>query len=354
LHTTKAILSIAFSLCLLLGAFGCGGKGGDDVPPAEAASETAAQTGDPSGKSVMDYFTLKSNTYYEYESSTHDELSQQSYVSYTGGNRIQRRVSASSMSSTEVIEYKDGALALIFGEPTFYFFESLLDVEPNMSLIILKEPLFEGQTWKPDEYSDVVVTSMETQVATPSGNYSAMEVTTSYTDGRLQREYYAPGVGLVRTEYTTADGSTLDYSLARVSEGAELEVLTDFYNLDGEALERSVSLGTNADLAAIFTNELHKPVAGGEPLLPENVSILDLEVDRSENCVIMNLSSDLGLLGDTEVKTLQALADTLGNFFDVANARPLANTSMYSTANASFGPGDTLAVDLKSANHLVE
>jgi hypothetical protein len=295
---------------------------------------------------------MKSNTCYIYESPTHADLRQECFVTYTEGDRIQRRVAAPKMSSTEIIEYKDGALALIYGEPVFYFFESLLDVEPNMSFVILKEPLQTGQTWKPDEYSDVEITSMSTRIDTPAGSFDCMEVSTSYVDGRIQKEYYAPQVGLVKTTYTNAESTALEFSLTEMIEGAALDVYTSFYKPGTEPEERSVQVVTNTDLAEVFNTELHKPFSDGTQILPDSVALDMLVVDRTENCVYMDLSSDLAELGN-EVEILKALSDTIGNFFDTAKAKPLERGGEYSSANISYGIDDFIEVDLKSASGLL-
>ncbi|MDR2751241.1 MAG: hypothetical protein LBC41_11320 [Clostridiales bacterium] len=347
------VLAIAFSLSA------CGKSKDPQATPdanSEAPGNEAEQTDAPAPDSsatasISDYFAVKSNTCYIYESPTHADLRQECFVTYTEGSRIQRRVAAPKMSSTEIIEYKDGTLTLIYGEPVFYFFENLLDVEPNMSFVILKEPLQVGQTWKPDEYSDVEITSMSTRIDTPVGSYDCMEVSTSYVDGRLQKEYYAPLVGLVKTTYTNAEATVLEYSLMEVVEGAALDVYTSFYKPGTEPEERSVQIITNADLAAIFNTEFHAPFSDGTQSLPESVTLDKLVVDRSENCVYMDFSSDLSAL-DNELDILKALSDTLGNFFDTAKAKPLEHGGEYSSDNVTYGAEDFIEVDLKSASAL--
>jgi hypothetical protein len=220
-----------------------------------------------------------------------------------------------------------------------------------MAFVILKEPLQVGQTWKPDEYSDVEITSMSTRVDTPAGSYDAMEVSTTYMDGRVQQEYYAPGVGLIKTAYTNAEGTLLEYSLMEIVEGAALDVSASFYNPGADPEERSIQVTTNADLAALFNDELHKPFADGVLLLPDTVTLDRLVVDRTENCVYMDLSSDLSEL-ENETETLKALADTLGNFYDTARAKPLEHGGEYSSAAITYGAEDYIEVDLKSASAL--
>jgi hypothetical protein len=334
----KSIAMLASILILILLLPSCGAKDGIEetsAPEDPAVTESAETIESGGGESIAEYFFVKSNTCYQYESSIPD-LNQQVYVTYTGNDRIQRWVSAQKMSSTEVIEYKNGELKLIFGEPTFYYMENLLSVEPTLGFIILKEPLQVGQKWAPDEYTQVEITSMNSPVSTSSGDYEAMEISSTSTDGRVQREYYAKNVGLVKTEYTSSEGSLYDFSLKSI-ESATLDFPAYFYPIgDGEKEERFIRFTTDSDLAELISDEMHIPLEGGLSLLPEGVRINSLDVDRTVGGIAADLSSTLESFGTLEEQAVQAIADTLGNFYDISKVKLTVSGASYKPSGDGF------------------
>jgi hypothetical protein len=319
---------LIFVLFFFLTACGGGNKNDSDSIDNPQRSETATAT----STLIADYFPIKTNTSYYYESPNYPEINQQAYITYSNGQRIQRRVASGDTSATEVLQYQEGELRLVFGEPNYYFFEDLTTVEQNLDVLLLKEPLVPGQTWQMDATATSEVTASGANVSTPMGNYTALEVSTSYTDGRSQREYYAPRVGLVKTVYSTSDGSEYEFSLASVTESAVLDVPADFYihSTDGtyEREERVIQVSTNSDLLTVFREELKKPSETGYEWLPGEITVNSIELDRANDAVIIDISGRFNEEGGDMLR-IQSIADTLGQFYGTAKAKVLANGEFY-------------------------
>jgi hypothetical protein len=165
------------------------------------------------------------------------------------------------------------------------------------------------------------------------GAYSAIEVSTVFTDGRSQKEYYAEGIGLIKTVYPNKEGEQYEISLTGIVDSAALEVPIDLFIHDANLAsyskdERILTITTNCDLTAIINDELKVPASNGYVLLPNDISINRLEVNRAENAVIIDLNKALGAQsGDAQF--LQNLADTLGQFFGATRAKITINGEFY-------------------------
>ncbi|MDR1560361.1 MAG: GerMN domain-containing protein [Clostridiales bacterium] len=341
----KRILLTALAAMFLLTS--CGGA--DNNP--ETPTETPAQTSEPATDTILDYFPIRTNTNYHYESPANPELTQDIYVTYTGGSRVQRRAASDKVSSTEVLQYQNGELKLVYGEPNFYFYEDLTAVEPILDMLLLKEPLEQGRKWSLDAAGESEITGLDINVSTPSGDYSALEVATVFTDGRRQKEYYAKGAGLVKTVYTMPDNSTFEIDLASITEQASLIVPVDFFYPDAGSEtgygkeEREVTLNTNSGLASIFTEQMKAAGASGYVWLPGETRVNSIDVDRVNNLITVDLSDNNGV--GTE-EGLRMIADTLGHFYGASKVRPTVNGGDYTAAGKTYGQEDFITVTVEA------
>jgi hypothetical protein len=303
---------------------GCGTRNPADAAVSESvpAPSTNAAAELPS---ISNYFPIKTNTFYEFESPTLADLNQQVYVTYAEGNRVQRRVSTEKATATEVLEYANGQLRLVFGEPQFYYYENILTAEPSMDTLLLQEPLQVGQKWSMNADMSAEITDMEAIIATPFGELKTMEVTASFASGQTQKEYYAPDIGLVKTVYDTREYGLVEYSLVRVTEQAALNPTLNVYFVNGGQLtpeEKTIEISTNSDLAAVFSQALRDSAQGYADLLPADAKINSIRIDRAVGGLYLDLSQEFmnaaNAAGDSEQIILQGMADTLGGFFDIS------------------------------------
>ncbi|MDR1531578.1 MAG: GerMN domain-containing protein [Clostridiales bacterium] len=299
---TKRIIPIVLAAALAL--------------PAACTRETPAPSPPESAGTVIEYAPIRENTLYEYEG---ENISFSIYTTIVNGSRVQRRTDVSNGTvSTEVLQYEDGALKLIYGDPLVNFYEDITGFESNGEMLLLQEPLYPGAMWEADINSVSLVPYVDEPIETPYGNFETLIVATNYTDGRIQKIYYAKGVGVVRMSYLQSDETEIVINLKNIVEDAPLEVSLNVYTADAsasvEAETRSLSLGTNADLKKILETELKIAPEGRLPLLTANTSINSITVDRSENA----LTLDLNQAFDDGSASAECLGKTLGEFYGVS------------------------------------
>ncbi|MDR0999457.1 MAG: hypothetical protein LBL96_01420 [Clostridiales bacterium] len=282
---------------------------------------------------VANYFPVKSNTFYMYECAEQPTINQEHYIAYAavsadGVMRIQRRVSSGKVTSTEVLEVSENELRLAFGEPMFYFFEDLTAVTANLNMLILQGPLTVGQKWAPNESAQSEVTAVDVSVQTAAGSFNCLEITTTYPEQNYaQREYYSQGTGLIKTVYPSDEGIEYNLELTRVIEGKGMDIETVFYARAPEGLEeetRTITFGTNGDFVDIFNDAFAVRSASGVEWLPGGIQIKTIELDRTNDKVIVNIE------GDTDDNlALQGIADTLGVFYDTVSADVICGGTTY-------------------------
>ena len=347
----KKLLIAAIAAMLTITS--CGGANNTDETPTNTPSvedtTTDTQNNADDSYTILEYFPVRTNTNYHYESPIEPQLNQDVYVTYTNGSRIQRRAASADVSSTEVLQYQGGELRLVYGEPNFYFFENITAADPIIDMLLIKEPLVMGQKWNMDATGESEITGLDVPVTTPIQDYYAMEVTTKFDDGRQQIEYYARGAGLIKTVYTTAENRTIEIVLNSITENAALVVPVDFYFPDSSEQtgfgreERPVSISTDCDLTAIFNEQLKAAGTSGYILLPGNTVIDSINVDRANDAVILDLSDNDGV--NTE-EGIQAIADTLGHFYGTSKFRPTVNGGDYSADGKTYGSSDYIKITL--------
>jgi len=328
----------------------CGGADNNIETPTDPPVQTGMPVQTEAPGVISDYFPVRTNTNYHYESPGNNELTQDIYITYTGGSRVQRRAASNKVSSTEVLQYQEGELRLVFGEPNFYFFEDLTSVEPMTDMLLLKEPLIKGQKWDLDSTGVSEITALDISVPMPGGDLQAMEVTTIFTDGRKQKEYYSKGVGLIKTVYTTTDGRSLEILLTDVTEQTALLVSVDFFYPDAGSEagygkeERQLQINTNSDLASLFTEQLKTEGQSGYTWLAGGAVIDSIEVDRVNDTAIVTFSDNEGINSEEGIQTL---ADTLGHFYGVSKVRPEVPGSDFTAGGKTFGPLDFITVTVE-------
>jgi hypothetical protein len=70
--------------------------------------------------------------------------------------------------------------------------------ESNKNHIILKVPIKIGTKWKNEDNAEYEITGVNVKIHTPSGDYSAIEVTIR-KDDMERKKYYVKGIGLVKS-----------------------------------------------------------------------------------------------------------------------------------------------------------
>ncbi len=301
---------------------------------------------------IQNYINLKPNAYYEYVSSPDTKASQRVFISYIDGNRLQRRVSSDTMITTEVLEVKNGEFRLVYTDPVFYFYENITSAKSNSDFLILKEPLKAGQSWGLDKNSKCEITRMDADVTTPYGTFKAMEVVSERKGNNNSnisvKDYYAKGIGLVKSIYAIPDAEEITIDLVSIREGTGLDTQLDcfFPNLaknDVVDEPKVLTLTTNNNLAKIIEEKLKSPTdVSLTPLLANNVKINSITVNRPSDSLIIDMTKsfeeNLKQSGNPTLEelTLRGLADTLATFYDVTNVFMTLDGKAYKSAKVSW------------------
>ena len=346
----------------------CTAKDDNPTPdPSPLPSESILNV-DTTGKdtsvqgTIGDYFPIEQNAYYVYDRS--DALvTSSTYNMYVEGNKVQRITDAGIYRVTEILEYANGELTVNYASDSVSCFEKVLDAEMGYRMVILKEPLVIGNTW--ETYSGPTVrgvakgkcaiTDVNVEVETPNnGTVLAIEVSTELDNGYTNVEYYAKGIGLVKTGYyikgyetsNVVDGVTnvtemkdvtTDTVINNFSSDADYEfAVTVFYpnenadDLDQDELKYTYSAELSKEK---MFEELLKNPAGkeNERVISPNTTINFINITRTisqsvetgkstENTIVyvdlsQDFADDMNAGSGYETLLLEALEATFKGFF---------------------------------------
>ncbi len=340
----KRLLFVLLAVFFLVS---CGEKKPETTP-----DNSPTPTADAVGKAgtVKDYFPMKADTQYEYETITGRESRHSIYATYLNDDTIQRRYSYGIYNPTELITYKDGKIVLIFADPQFNYFEQIPTELYNRNDILLQEPLDKGAKWFMNTNIQCEVTGINVPVEVPYGKLDALEVTANVTDGSVKKFYYAKDIGLVKTVDQRANGQEDSYGLKEIKEGTSLTVNPQFFWYDPVADEvksepRALNLNTNTDIPKLLESELKK---GVKSLFTPNTKINSLEISRKESLLLLDLSSEflseMVAGSGVEQNLLQNITDTLGKFYETDKVQITIDGKRYESGHIIMEIGEYLDV----------
>ena len=272
---------------------------------------------------IQQYFTMKPNTVYVYDGGGNPYLEWTVFADYIGEDYYQRRIATPYDIIAEVIKFRDSAAILDYSEVSMNFHYNLSGEEPNVYACAMKSPLGISKKWEQFKAQGTVsmITSMSKEVTVPYGTFKAMEITTTMTDGKIQRNYYAKDIGLIMSSQEEG-GVVSSAALASVSEGVLKETERFYYpGQNNEMLfeEREVEFKTNEDIRALLEAELRKPINGYYPLQSGATKINSVKRNHSERRISVDLSSEFEAgLGDLEISSL---VNTIGYLFDASKVQ---------------------------------
>lgn len=329
-----------FMLTLIMFIFvGCGSR----------TNEEAAYT-------IPEIFPFEENT--KYILTSDQEIgNQEIFTTYVNNNRMQQKIVAPNNEITAVLEYDNGELRQIYSFLEHYLYEDLTDVQPNMNIVILSEPLIVGNSWETGDSDGIsTITSIDEIIQTPMGDLETIEVTTEFRNGDRVTEYFAPGLGIVKTEYTTTTpDATINVTsfLSEVVRNKGLEVQTFFYYPDDMALDlteeqKVLTIETNQNFISLFENALKEvPVSSEYSILNDETQINSITIDRASDLVTVdftsNFTDNVGGAGHEDL-LLQGLANTFGSFYSVNNFGITLDGNNYESGHFYFDEGEFISV----------
>lgn len=342
----KFILPILL-LCSLLLLPGCGGEegNGNNVP-------------DPQPQlSVETLFPIKENVKYDYAGEGNEYAFYNVHIDYTSDNRVQQRINNGGTEMVKVIEVKDGKVKEVFSKGEVYYRENHLQ-KSEQEVILLQEPIEEGTTWTLEDSSKRTITGVNVDVSVPAGTYKAVEVT---TEGPFSTtvDYYAPGIGLVKSVWVSNEGGDeVSSSLRAIEENAVLIQNVDFFypNIEDNQYyykTKQVKFKTNDITRIILANAYKEPV--GEVLgrvFSPGTQINSLYLNQ-DNRVYIDLNkafvTEMNAGSLYESMILQSLANTFGRYYGVEEVLLTIDDQLYESGHIAFEKGEAIPVKAEGA-----
>jgi hypothetical protein len=320
----KKNVSLTFILLFTL-MLGCNSKNATSQVQNTNINNKAAVIKDAASESISDYYPLKENARYVYTGEGMEYASSNIYVDFIKDNKIQERIINGGTTAGQVFEIKNGELRMLDSVGEFYYRDDLTEGQGQMADILLKEPLVTGTSWLSSTGKKKYINSTDAEVTVPYGTFKTIEVVTEDGDSKIY-DYYAKNVGVVKRIFNFKD-SKITVSLEKILEDAKIDQTIKFYypeyNKNLIVYKKiKISLKTNEQIKDYFEKYFkEKPIADASVVLSKKTKINKLYLNRDENKVYVDFSADFAKdmnLGSTaEAMTLQVIANTLGDYYNV-------------------------------------
>ena len=350
------IIAVALVFALVLAA--CGKKDEVDIVGGNGEEITIDVDTEIEG-TALDFFPFLENTQYVYSRDSIFADREEHYVTFVNGNNMQRKVMVANYEATEVFEFRDGAIVMVYAESEWYDFNDLTESERNFDRIILKGPLKVGTTWEVESgfitlgnlTGTSTITAVNVPITTPAGDFLAIEVTIDFPGSNYSINYFARGVGLIKTEYYTKSHGHDRYASNTIEETIIIEEFNRnvshqmalnvyFADVDDYFLDFSeviLELRTNDSITLILERALRE-----KGLFSENTKINNIEVNNLEKYMLLDLSSEFytertSKLGSGfETAAIEEVALTFMEFFDVWSISITMDGEPYSGGHVDF------------------
>ena len=322
-----------------------------------SASPTASDTSAPSEPAVLtlaDYFPILPDVSCRFDVSGGKDLPVSTYVEFIGQDTIQIKYDNGTTVKHVLYAIRDGEVRIAVERSELYAREdlSLLPSEGDGE-ILLKDPLKVGTTWYVDG-GIRSITDLKAQVDTPTGMYSAIEVTTIGND-TATRQYYAPGIGLIKTVRTGAfeDTSVLG---SRTTGQPEPVNLTLYYpkmtdtDVVITSAQVSVKLYSNDRLTDVLADSFRHPAETDVlPLMSEKAILNSMTQDPVSGVVTVDFSVEfitgMNAGAAAEGAILQCVANTAGSLYGASQVIITIGGQLYESGHIAFKQGESIEVD---------
>lgn len=307
---------------------------------------------------ITDYYPYLENTLLDYKGEGNEYAEQSVFFEFIEGNRAQIKIMNAGTNIIKILEYKDGNLSEIYLEGEFYHIENMINVKPEKESIILKEPLELGNIWLTRDGFERKITGLNTHIETPYKAFEAIEVTTTFEEGRFQKDYFAKGVGLVASIYTDGDSQIKTLLSSIKNQPLENDILV-YYPLkeNGTTVfkDDKIVFYTNQSIEKLLEDKLKNPLS--EKLIapiPEGVVINSIHLDRSSWIVRVDFSEEilknLNAGSAFEYEIIRSIVNTIGKFYDTEKVYISVAGIPYESGHYAIREGEYFKVDIEEIN----
>jgi spore germination protein GerM len=307
---------------------------------------------------IKDYCPFKENIKYTYEGEGNEYAAYTVYVDYINGDRIQLRKNNGGTELVSVIENKNGELKTVFSKEEAYYRENFMSKPNNKEEVLLKEPLVKGTTWTLADGSKRYISNVDAPITTPAGNFKALEVTTEGKDFNTI-DYYGLNTGLIKTVFTSK-GMEVTSTLKELKSNTPLIQTVKFYypSAADDKLyytQKKLSFNTN-DLTKMTFEKMFKeaPNKNVGRLIGPNVKIRSLYLNGNVVYVdfTKELISEMNAGTGYEALILQAITNTLGEYYGVSKVYITVEDKPYESGHILMKKGQAFTVDTKGSVQL--
>ena len=351
----KKNISLIFVLSIVL-MLGCGSKKTSSPIQNTDSKEKVTINKNTVSRSISDYYPFKENVRYIYAGEGMEYASSNLYVDFIKDSKIQYRVINDGTTAGQVFEVKDGELRMLDSIEEFYYRDDLTAEQGQTVDILLKEPLVKGTSWLSASGKKKYIARIDAQVTVPYGSFNTIEVITESGDSKIY-DYYAKGIGLVKRIFNFKD-SKVTVSLEKIINNVRVDQTVKFYypeyNKDLIVYKKiKLSLKTNEQVKNYFEKYFkEKPAADASAVISKKTKINKLYLNRKENKVYVDFSADLlkdiNLGSGPESMTLQAIANTLGDYYNVDKIHITVAGKNYDSGHIIIDEKNPFMINLKN------
>lgn len=307
---------------------------------------------------ISDIFPFKENVELKYISNTN--LNTDFYVDYIKDNKMQFRVVTNDSSTGYVVENQNGELKITGSKEDFFYHDDITSFKDANSEILLKEPLIKGTNWKLSNGFKRYISNDNVQIATSSGKYITIEVTTDTKDGKIL-DYYAPNIGLVKRITADKNNKRID-SLESIIQNAAFSQAVNMYYPSSENdsilfYNTKIPFKTNDNIKTYFEKYFKSPPSDKlARVFTPNVKINKLYLDTNEKKVYVDLSKEfedemnLGTSGEELV--LKCITNTLCDYYNVDKLILTVDEMPYKSGHIIMNPNEALYMNNKNIDEL--
>jgi len=315
------------------------------------------------GPAAADYLSLEKDVHLVYEGTGIEFASFEMWVDYVSKDAVQFRVDTGGTVSSIVYTARDDALVMTLSRGEQYGRANMIG-QTNTEDILIKEPIAVGTAWQSNGYARAI-TAVDVEVAVPYGTFKALEVT-SENDYSVSKDYYAKGIGLIKTEYRPKEEEgvviTSELKAREADVPVTLHLNVYFPREDGSGIVftgRQVSLKTNENLAPALTEQFKAPPGGARAVMEGDAQILSIAFDAATETAAVDVNAAFaeGMKGSPaayERLVLQCLANTVADAFQTEKVALTLEGGEYKSENFHFDKGQNQYVRIDTAQSVDE
>ena len=360
-------LSLKLLVVVALGVTACGTQTEEpaessesessQVSSSEESSETESSSQDPveSVYTMEDFFPNTDNLFYEYTGEGIEYAGFWEHTVFSNENRKQYARNNGGTEVAEVVALQENQIVVLYHEGEVYYRENVLEKSNEPIEILLQGPFEIGTTWEVPDGRTKTITGLEVPVTTELADYETLEVTTEWDNGlAVVVDYYAPGVGLVKSVFTDDEGYEVITELQSITETPFEQTIRFYYpNFESEQVEyvdKTVQMNTNDSTKDAIESAYKETPEGLTPVLSENVDINTLYLNDDSRVYVdfsQELIDEMNAGSLVELLIVESLVNTIGNYYGVTEVYLTVAGKPYQTGHIEQQEGEFFQVNVE-------